>query len=205
MIRRRGHLIGLDREGRVPGGQTLLEWFVAREERIEIGGRGAEDRIVDPRHGPVEVQRDERVVRDRIAGGLACLRLESDELGPEPLAPLRVIDLGREAPAEGPGITGERRRRAEGLDVRRRLQVGRTVVGVYQARAVLVEAEDQLDVVAGDAIGSLHGTDAADGRNALDHRSPGSCVSPTNGMPSRSTASRLIRRTAVLAAATSRT
>ena len=67
------------------------------------------------------------------------------------------------------------------------------------------QAEDEPEIVAGDGIRRRDGPKAARGGHALDHRTPGSCVSPTNGMPRRSTASRLMRRTAVLAAATSRT
>ncbi len=68
---------------------------------------------------------------------------------------------------------------------------------------MLVETQAEEEVVAGDRVGDRHLERPADGARRGQGGHDG--VSPTNGMPWRSTASRLIRRAAVFWVATSRT
>ena len=148
------------------------------------------------------------------------MRREGDELGVEPVAAIGLRDLVGQARPERLGVVGERGRRPQRLDVDAGLQVGRAEVRVDEPGDVLVEAEAEQEVVAGDRIrnGDLPLPADRERRRGVgrhEPRSPGSepipwpgaipFSSPTNGIPCRSTASRLIRSAAVFASATSRT
>ena len=144
--------------------------------------------------------------------------------GRQPVAPVRLGDLGREAVEEAAASSTQRGRRAELLDVDLGLEIGRPEVAVDEPGEVLVEPEREEEVVAGDGIRNRDLALAADGervgrlrasspsRSAVagqrPHplaRAPCPRSSPTNGIPWRSTASRLIRSADVFASATSRT
>ena len=155
------------------------------------------------------------------AGERPCLRRERDELGVEPVPPVVVADLVGESGAERVGVAGKRARRPERLQVDLRLEVRRAVVPVDESRDVLVEPQAEQQVVARDGVWGSGPVERRRRRGSLSHPvviaepSPGSVPipwpgpmprsSPTNGIPCRSTASRLIRSAAVFASATSRT
>ncbi len=69
------------------------------------------------------------------------LGLERDELGVEPVAPVRLGDLVGEPGAQGHRVVAQAGRRAELLHVDLGLEVGRAEVAVDEARDVLVEPE----------------------------------------------------------------
>ena len=160
-------------------------------------------------------------VRQRLAGECPSLGLERGDLGREPAAPRRFVDLGRDPIEEGVCVVEQPSGRPQRLEIDLRLEVGRPEVAVDETGDPLVQPEGEEEVVAGDRIRRRYGRLAADrrdertrGRIAIGgHRGsspmpwPGATPpsSPRNGMPWRSTASRLIRRAAVFAAATSRT
>src|SRR5207248_751791 len=110
-------------------------------------------------------------------------------------------------------------RRPQLLHVHLGLEVRRAEVPVDEARNPLVQPKGQEEVVARDAVGNGHlpltayreGGRGTHPRSVPAGISPIPCPratpdsSPRNGMPWRSTASRLIRSAAVFWAATSRT
>ena len=199
------HPIGFDRQRLVPGGKSLLERADTRQRGVEFRGGVIEDGVIDTLHRPAEAAGDEFRVGDDLAGRDAGLDLEGTELGVEPGASLRIIDLGRETPAKGGGIVCQPRRRAERLHVGLCLEIRRPVVRVDEAGAMLIQAQPEEQVIPRHGIRRRHHPRAAHRGNQLGHRSAGSAVSPTNGMFFLPAASTLIRRTAVFAAATSRT
>ncbi len=144
--------------------------------------------------------------------------LERRQLGPQPGASRRVVDLGAQAPQQVGGICDQARGCGELLGVDLGLEVGRSEVAVDQPGQPLVEAECQEQVVARDRVRCRYPALSADGGHLhANAHGPGSLLptgcdsppswpsSPTNGIPWRSTASRLIRRAAVFCSATSRT
>ncbi len=139
-------------------------------------------------------------------------------------------DFARQPGHESLGVLGQTAGCPELLHVDLRLEIGRPEVAVDETRDVLVEPEAEKDVIAGERVRNRHVSLAADGRGGgATHGRVRGCTggarqeprsfgnvpipcpgaiprsSPTNGIPCRSTASRLIRRAAVFASATSRT
>jgi hypothetical protein len=54
-----------------------------------------------------EISLDELEVRDVLTGELGSLRLQGDELDVEPVAPVRLRNLGGQARAQGDGVVLE--------------------------------------------------------------------------------------------------
>ena len=152
------------------------------------------------------------LVRQRIASQRTSLRLEGVQLGDEPLPPGRFRDVRLDPAAERDRVVAEPVRGEERLQVHLCLEVCRPEIAVDQTGDPLVEPQRKEQVVPGDVVGSRDEPFTADGRDHVQFGTspmpwPGATPpsSPWNGMPWRSTASRLIRSAAVLAAATSRT
>src|SRR4029079_11092306 len=100
----------------------------------------------------VEAATDQLLVRQVGAGEHLRVRPERRQLDGQPGAPIRLRDL-RIQPVEQRGrVVGEGDRRSQLFEVDGRLQVGRAVVAVDEARNVLMEAGGQEEVVAGDRV-----------------------------------------------------
>jgi hypothetical protein len=162
-------------------------------------------------------------IGQRVTGERRRVGPQGHDLGRQPVAPVGFRDVRRDLLEEALGVVAETPRRAELARISLGLEIGRTVEPVDEAGDVQVEAEGEQQVVAGDGVGDGDPALAADGERGGDRlrglghgfRSPGTepipwpgampFSSPTNGMPWRSTASRLIRSADVFASATSRT
>src|SRR5439155_7949425 len=103
----------------------------------------------------IETPLEERRVRRWIPAKRCGNRLHGNALRLEPATPIGLDDSSRiEDPgAEGGGVFLETRGRSNGLHVDRRLQIGRSEVGVNDPGELLVEAEAEEQVVGGDRMG----------------------------------------------------
>ena len=164
----RGQAVDVDHEPGVPGGQPVGQRGVAREQAVDRGRRGLEPGIRDPRRRVREAAGHVLEVRQRVAGERRGLRLERHQLEVEPGAPVGFGHLGRQAVPERGCVGAQAGRRSELGHVHRRLEIGRAEVPVDEPRDVLVEAERQEDVVAGDRIGRGDRSGATDRRDPLE-------------------------------------
>ena len=108
---------------------------VPGQQRLELRRGGVEDRLGRAGGLVVEAGADVLEVGQAVAGQRARLRLEGDELGVEPAAPVGLVHLGGEARAERGGVVDEAGRRARAAPASTRcLQVGRAEVAVDERR-----------------------------------------------------------------------
>ena len=137
-------------------------------------GRDGELAIVPPGRLEREAARDVFEVRQRFAGEAGGLRLQRHELRVQPIAPVRLRDLGRQPDAQGCRVIAQRRRRPKLLHVHLGLQLGRAEIAIHQARDVLIQPEAEEQVVSGDRIGRRHRPGAA-------HRERHRCIRSGRG------------------------
>lgn len=153
--------VGRDHHRSVPVRQALDGGARAGQRPPDLGsshrkelGRPPFGRPVEAALDVVKVGRTGETGRCRVEG--ASVRLDRRQLCDQPGPPQWLDHVGGHPITQQVSIRGEGGRRAQGLEIDPRLELGWSEVGIDEAGQALVKAEGEQEIVGGDRVGRRH-------------------------------------------------